>query len=72
MADEADMAEVQIETARDYSIKSIQDQARAINIEGSGTCQECGAMVRPVWVGQKMHIGRWCSTYCRDAWERGQ
>ena len=37
-------------------------------IEGSGLCIQCNKVVKPVIVGNKSIIGRWCSLSCRDAW----
>lgn len=69
MSDEAGITDEREQYRLDATIANIRKRAE-INIQGDGTCIECGAMVRPVKVGDKMITGRWCSVYCRDATER--
>lgn len=40
-------------------------------IDGTGHCLECGSPVEPIVVGGRKVVGRWCSTECRDIWDRG-
>jgi hypothetical protein len=64
--DDADRAELQSQPQLDAKIAGIRT-ASSYRIDGSGLCQVCGAIVKPVICNGRSIIGRWCSTYCRDA-----
>ena len=59
MSDEADQASDREQSARDAAQEAIRIAAAAIDINGTGTCLNCGEPVKP---------GRWCDIECRSDW----
>jgi len=66
MADIVDDADKQAQYHLDAAIRNAKHNAN-FSIEGTGICQYCGEIVKPVQVKGQSIIGRWCSATCRDS-----
>ncbi len=70
--DDADWASHFQQSMIDAKIKTSNNLAGQVKIEGDGVCIECDSAVAPVEFNGKRIAGRFCSTECRDAHDKYQ
>ncbi len=69
MADFCDQASDIEQMQRDIAIKKRRDEV-VKNIDGDGSCLECGNTVAQIEHNGQMRTPRWCCIECREIWKR--
>ncbi len=69
MADFCDQASDLSQTHLYIAIKQRRDEV-VKNIDGDGTCLECGNTVDQIEHNGEIRTPRWCSDECRQIWDK--
>jgi|GEM_PF-3194221 len=69
MADYCDQASDLSQTHLDIAIKQRRDEV-VKNIDGDGTCLECGNTVDQIEHNGEIRTPRWCCIECRQIWDK--